>query len=515
MILYEDNDWLVVNKPTGLSTHGARAGDLGMAEWLGLHLDRQLHICSRLDKGTSGILLFAKNKGASGSAQRIHEQQQAEKTYHFLSDKSYNDLKKGDTFWQVDEPLEGKECSTRFRFIQSGNGYYCYEAIIRRGRTHQIRQHAALSGVPLIGDDIYGGQPFGRLCLHCSRVSWPGIEEDIAAPLPDSFSLLLQGKSRLIVDGAVCWDRRLGWPGVIGNSYRLVHRGELELPVSIDLYDSYLSITGFSEDLHSRQLQQKLQPVLDYLGSKVKWRGALLRQHVQNPHRKKLIHDVIRWGEQIPEQVVAREHNRLFEVTLNDSQHVGLFLDQRDSRKRVENEAGAKRVANLFSFTCSFSVAALTGGAEVVFSVDLAGSALQRGKNNFAMNGLDQSGRGKFIKEDVCKWLSRQERKYTAHPEDFAFWDLIICDPPVYASSGKGRGFHVEKQWPELVRQVRLILADGGKALFANNHRGGKAAYYQEELQKHFHKVTQLTPPLDFPVIVNQPEHVRIYWCEV
>ncbi len=515
MIVYEDKDWLAVNKPTGLSTHAARAGDLGMAEWLGLHLERQLHICSRLDKGTSGILLFARNRGASRSAQRIHEQQQAEKTYHFLSDKSYKGLKRRDTSWKVEEPLDGKECSTRFRLIRSGNGYYCYEAVIRRGRTHQIRQHAALSGVPLVGDDIYGGQPFGRLCLHCSRLSWPGIEEDLAVSLPDSFQLLLQGKSRLIVDGAVCWERRLGWPGLISNSYRLVHRGELELPVSIDLYDSYLSITGFKQEFHSRQLQQKLQPVLDYLGSKVKWRGAILRQHVQNPHREKLIHDVICWGEQIPEQIVAREHNRLFEVNLNDSQHIGLFLDQRDSRKRVENEAGAKRVANLFSFTCSFSVAALTGGAEVVFSVDLAGSALQRGKTNFAMNGLDQSGRGKFVREDVCKWLSRQERKYTAHPEDFAFWDLIICDPPVYASSGKGRGFHVEKQWPELVRQVRLILADKGKALFANNHRSGKPAYYLGELQKHFSTVTQLSPPLDFPTIEYQPEHVRIYWCEV
>lgn len=515
MILYEDNDWLAVNKPTGLSTHGSRAGDLGMAGWLALHQERQLHICSRLDKGTSGILLFAKNRGASGAAQRIHEQQQAEKTYHFISTEHFKGSTNHDGFWGVDEPLDGKECSTQFRLVQSGNGYNCYTAIIKRGRTHQIRQHAALSGVPLVGDEIYGGEPFGRLCLHCSRLTWPGIKEDIAAPVPDSFSLLLQGRSRLIVEGAVCWERRMGWPGLVSNSYRLTHRGELELPVSIDLYDSYLSITGYSEELTSRQLHQKLQPVLDYLGSKVRWRGALLRQHVPNPHRKKLIHDVIQWGEKIPEKIVAREHNRLFEVNINDSQHVGLFLDQRDSRKRVENEAGAKRVANLFSFTCSFSVAALTGGAEVVFSVDLAGSALQRGKNNFAMNGLDKSGRGKFIKEDVCKWLSRQERKYTTHPEEFAFWDLIICDPPVFASAGRGRGFHVEKQWPELVRQVRLILADNGKALFANNHRGGKASYYEDELKKHFGTVTQLTPPLDFPAVVNQPEHVRIYWCGV
>ena len=515
MIVYEDNDWLAVNKPTGLSTHAARAGDMGMAEWLGLHQGRQLYICSRLDKGTSGILIFAKNKGVSRSAESIHEQLQAEKTYHFVSNKSYKGQKKGDLSWQVDEPLDGKECSTQFRLVQSGNGYYCYEAIIERGRTHQIRRHAALSGVPLVGDDTYSGQSFGRLCLHCSTLRWPGIEDEIAAEFPDSFSLLIEGANGLVVESALCWERRLGWPALVSNSYRLIHRGELTLPVSIDLYDSSLSITGFSESLSSRQLQKKLEPVLEYLGSKIHWRGALLRQHVQNPHQKKLIHDVISWGEKIPEQVIAREHDSLFAVNINDSQHLGLFLDQRDSRRRVGREAKSRRVANLFSFTCSFSVAALTGGAEVVFSVDLAGSALQRGKDNFAINGLDQSGRGKFIKEDVCKWLNRQERKYSANPDDYSFWDLIICDPPVFASSGKGRGFHVEKQWPELVRQVRLILADNGKALFANNHRSGSSAYYLKELEDHFSTVMQLTPPLDFPRIENQPEHVRIYWCEV
>jgi 23S rRNA G2069 N7-methylase RlmK/C1962 C5-methylase RlmI len=515
MILYEDNDWLVVNKPTGLSTHSARAGNMGMAEWLGLHLDRQLYICSRLDKGTSGILLFAKNREASGRAQLVHEQQQSEKTYHFMSNRLCKGREKRGNSWLVEKNLDGKECSTQFRLVESGNGYYCYEAIIARGRTHQIRRHAALSGIPLVGDETYGGEPFSRLCLTCSKLKWQGIEEEIEVALPDSFSFLLQGGSSLVVEGAVSWERRLGWPGLVSNSYRLIQRGELELPVSIDLYDSYLSITGFSEDLSSKQLQDKLQPVLDYLATKVNWSGALLRQHVQNPHRKKLIHDVRSWGESIPDKVLAREHDSIFGVTINASQHLGLFLDQRDSRKRVERAAMSRRVANLFAFTCSFSVAALTGGAEVVFSVDLAASALKRGKENFAINGLDKSGRGKFIREDVGKWLSRQERKYEAAPGDFAYWDLIICDPPVFASSGKGRGFHVEKQWPELARQVRLILSDNGIALFANNHRSGNSSYYLGELEKHFNTVTPLSPPLDFPVLVNQPEHVRIYWCEV
>lgn len=515
MFVYEDDNWLVVNKPTGLSTHAARTGDSGMVEWLELHQDRNLYICSRLDKGTSGVLLFAKNRESSGRAQKIHETLQSTKKYHFISHHPIQGKSKKEKSWLMNKPLAGKECSTRFQLITSGNGFYCYEATITRGRTHQIRQHAALSGVPILGDDQYGGQSFPRLCLHCSLLKWPDIQGEITAPLPDSFSFLMQGKEQVILDAAVSWERRLGWPGVVCNSYRLIHRGELKLPVSIDLYDSYLSITGFSDLLDSNQLKHELSPVFDYLATKVKWQGALLRQHVLNPHRKKLIHDVIHWGEPIPEKILAHEHNLSFEVNINDSQHVGLFLDQRDSRRRINRVARSKRVANLFSFTCSFSAAALDGGAEVVFSVDLAGSALSRGKENFAINGLDQSGRGKFICEDACKWLSRQERKLTADPSSYAYWDLIICDPPVFASSGKGRGFHVEQQWPELARQIRLLLSDSGIALFANNHRSGNPSYYLQELEKHFSLVTTLHPPMDFPILKNQPEHVRIYWCEV
>lgn len=514
-ILYEDSDWLAVNKPTGLATHAARPGDTGMVEWLALHQDRQLHICSRLDKGTSGVLLFAKHAAASSQAQQIHEQQLARKTYIFLSTQRYrSDTGKG-TSWQKSEPLAGKECSTLFRLAAKGHGFYCYEAVIQRGRTHQIRQHAAMSGVPILGDDEYGGHPFSRLCLHCRTVEWPSIEEPITVKQPDSFSLLLTGKKGLVVDGAVALERRGRWPSLVSNSYRLIQRGEVELPVSIDLYDSYLSTTGFSEKLDSDALKQKLQPLLDYLAARVDCKGGLLRQHVRNPHRKQLVHDVLTWGEPIPEQIIATEHDLAFGVNLNDSQHVGLFLDQRDSRRRIHQVARARRVANLFSFTCSFSAAAADAGAEVVFSVDLAGSSLTRGKENFAINGLTEGGRGKFIQEDVCKWLTRQENKRKKNPDSFAHWDLIICDPPVFASAGRGRGFHVEKQWPELARQVRLLLSEKGIALFANNHRSGNTSYYQAELEKQFRTVISLSPPLDFPTLADQPAHIRIYWCEV
>ncbi len=512
--IYEDHNWLVVNKPTNFSTHASHQGDIGVVEWLELHLSQRLHICSRLDKGTSGVLLFAKTALANKIAQQVHEDNKAQKSYRFISNKRYSKVKNR-KHWREETPLDGKECLTHFRLIDQGAGYFCYEAVIHRGRTHQIRRHAAKSGVPILGDSEYGGAPFERLCLHCCELDWPEIDGRVEVPMPESFSFLLQGESSLLTEGAISQERRNNWLTSIGNSFRLIHRGELALPVSVDIYDSYLSITGYDENVLSEKLYTNLQPLIDYLSTKHQIAGGIVRCHVRNPHQKKLVHDVYRWGTELPPQIIATEHDLSYAVNLNDSQHVGLFLDQRDSRRRIGQNAKGKRVANLFSFTCSFSATAIEGGAEVVFSIDLAGSTLKRGKDNFALNGLDQIGRGKFIKEDVLKWLARQTRKQAEEKDNFALWDLIICDPPVFASAGKGRGFHVEKQWETLAQQIRKILADDGVALFANNHRSGNAKYYKDELKKHFTSVVQLPPPIDFPSMAGQPDHVRIYWCQV
>jgi 23S rRNA G2069 N7-methylase RlmK/C1962 C5-methylase RlmI len=71
----------------------------------------------------------------------------------------------------------------------------------------------------------------------------------------------------------------------------------------------------------------------------------------------------------------------------------------------------------------------------------------------------------------------------------------------------------VEKEWPELAEKVARLLSPEGVAVFANNHRGGKHGYYRKELEKHFATVTDLRPPLDFPVGQGKPHHVRTFWC--
>jgi 23S rRNA G2069 N7-methylase RlmK/C1962 C5-methylase RlmI len=308
-------------------------------------------------------------------------------------------------------------------------------------------------------------------------------------------------------------EKRSGLEAVT-DAFRLVHRDEVGA-FSVDRYGDWLLVTGYDESLPSSTLLERLKPELQ----KLRCKGGVIRTNRRDPHRRKLFSDLVAFGEPVPKTFTVTEHGLRYEISLNESQHPGLFLDQRASRKRVMEVARGKRVANLFSFTCSFSVAAVAGGAEVAFSVDLAAGCLEKGKRNFELNGLAEGGRGKFIQEDVRKWLARQVRRKEKDPIHFPAWDLVICDPPVFAAGKKGGPFSVEQEWPFLTESIRQILASGGAALFANNHRGGDDGFYFSELQKHFSSVEALPVPTDFPLRASSGQatignpHVRTYWC--
>lgn len=504
--LYRDEKWLVVNKPSGISTHRAHDGDLGLVDWLKLHHDLSVHICSRLDKGTSGVLVFALTPEAVAEAQSIHEENRSQKTYFFLADKSPH------TSWVCSQPLDNKSCETHFRKVKQGTVYALYKAVIHRGRTHQIRRHAAASNIPLLGDVEYGGSAFARLCLHCGAVNWPGIDAILRVDPPKWFNACLDGLSEAIHCQAIVEKR---WPFLSGitDSCRLIHRGEYFEDIAIDKYGDWLCVTGFDESRSASQLLHSHKALLTTISQLCGCSGGVVKTNQRDPHKQNLFADLAAWGTPVPESFVVREHDLLFSVVLNRQQHAGLFLDQRDSRSRIARVAKGKRVANLFSFTCSFSVYALAAGAEVVFSVDLAAGCLNRGKENLALNQLTETGNGKFVKEDVRKWLARQLRRKQKDPLGFPYFDLVICDPPVFASASRGNSFHVEKEWAELAHDVHDILGEGGKALFANNHQTGPEHFYYTILEKLFHTVTRLNPPLDFPQATGLPSSVHIYWC--
>jgi 23S rRNA (cytosine1962-C5)-methyltransferase len=513
MILYRDTDWLAVDKPAGLATHAGKPGELGVVEWLELHLRLKTHVVSRLDRGTSGVLLLARTPEAAARAEEIHNSGTAAKVYEFYS--ASDSLVNGPgTSWTREDELDGKSATTRFTRLEKAprGAFTRYRATITHGRRHQIRRHAAASGVPILGDEDYEGARFARLMLHCAEVRWPEIEESIITEAPASFVALATGSDPNL---AVCRDRRGKWPQVISDAFRIVHRDEIAgLPAAVDVYGEWFNAIWFDETSTPQKQTKLLHPVLNEICETFGLRGGIIRTHRRNPHQRGLVVETETLGETPPDTFTVREHSLDYEISLTRTQHTGLFLDQRDTRRRVALMAAEKRVANLFSYTCSFSVAAVAADAEVAFSVDAARPCLNTGKTNFALNGLTEGGKGKFIQEDARKWLDRQGKRLKENPREFAPWDLVICDPPVFASARDGGKFSLETEWPRLARQTSEILGPKGCAVFANNHRAGDHSFYRRELEQQFRVVTDLRPPLDFPVFPGRPHHVRTFWCE-
>ncbi|MBX7149751.1 class I SAM-dependent methyltransferase [bacterium] len=287
------------------------------------------------------------------------------------------------------------------------------------------------------------------------------------------------------------------------NALRLLHRGEGPLECTVDYYAGYMCVWLYHEKDSLLFAQEQLAPFFAEIEKNYPLYGGVFKRANKNPHDQKLITEEKTWGQNIPSPLMVTENEILFNIMLTQNQHTGLFLDQRDNRSFVKNNSFHKKVANLFSYTCSFSLAAALGGATEVFSVDVSQPSLNWGRDNFKLNGLDDT-KFNFVKKDVREWLKFQVKKNN-------MFDLIICDPPTFSKTKSGGFFSVEKEWKELVKDCSQILNKNGQGLFCTNHQAGKKENYHSILKKHFKTVEVLRPPSDFPATAL--ETVQMYWC--
>jgi len=205
-VVCETDDFLVVNKPPGLAVHGGSGLAFGLID--ALRQARQepaLELVHRLDRGTSGCLLVAKDVGRVRSLQDLFRTRDIMKSYLALVDGVWNLGVK-----TVDAPLEkNKEHAGERRVMVSANGqtavshFDCLQSYadaslmrinIETGRTHQIRVHAKHCGHAVIGDSRYGNnarnakfkqQGLARLYLHSAELKfeWQGASYHLEAPV--------------------------------------------------------------------------------------------------------------------------------------------------------------------------------------------------------------------------------------------------------------------------------------------------------------------------------------------
>ncbi len=223
IILWEDNDLVLVNKPPFLSTledRHEKINLLGLAkEYTG---DAQ--VCHRLDKDTSGVLAIAKNPEAYRHMSMQFEHREVNKIYHAIVDgvHKFDDqlvdapiLKQDDGMVKISRNA-GKPAQTYFTSLRSYGKYTLIECRPVTGRMHQIRVHLALLGAPITGDEMYGGklfylsavkkgfklkkftdeEPFlKRMALHAYALEFNDLSEKrhrIEAPYPKDIQALIR-----------------------------------------------------------------------------------------------------------------------------------------------------------------------------------------------------------------------------------------------------------------------------------------------------------------------------------
>jgi len=207
-VIFEDKHFLVIDKPAGVASHGGSGVSHGAIELLRAARPKEsLELVHRLDRDTSGVLVFARTRPALTGLQALIRGGEVTKQYLCLMTGTPSRAK-----FDVNAPLQksilqggermvrvsdnGKPSLTFFREIEQYSGARLMEATLGTGRTHQIRVHAAHVGHPLAGDPKYGdaeaNQRFRkkglkRMFLHASHMSFEldGRAYGFSAPLPD------------------------------------------------------------------------------------------------------------------------------------------------------------------------------------------------------------------------------------------------------------------------------------------------------------------------------------------
>lgn len=195
-IVYEDRDVIVVDKPHGLlTTHTravgreARESQPTVENFLNSYLrkgqmksSRRVWLCHRLDRETSGLIMFAKSEAVAGyfrtSWNELTEKIYLAKVEGVIAEESgvfvsyLRDDSKTMKVSSVKDPRFGKKATTEWRVLSTFKNATIVEVTLKSGRKNQIRVHFSEAGHPVVGDEKYGAEKASRLCLHAHKLSF-------------------------------------------------------------------------------------------------------------------------------------------------------------------------------------------------------------------------------------------------------------------------------------------------------------------------------------------------------
>jgi len=531
-VLHEDEDLLVVNKPAGWNTHAPapHAGE-GIYDWLRHREPRWagLSLLHRLDKETSGVLVFGKGERANRSLTAQFTERAVNKCYRLrLSPPpgprrpTVNVQPIAGGGWRVTSWLErageeqvsrthgmaGREAITEFELISAIE----WRARPRTGRTHQIRVHAAAMGVPILGDALYGGKFSTRVWLHSESIAFahPADGHSVEFTAPSPFAPP-PGEGLGLAAAMFPVDET--------DAFRVLHGAATGTPGI------------YAERLGERLLILSEDEVVagSWIERWAGWRPAGVHaKRWRRDVRMKTVEEtcpVLMEGSEAPARFEIRENGVRYEGSLAEGYSYGLFLDQRDNRRRLlrghvaaafpfpEGGLAGREVLNCFAYTGGFSVCAALAGARTT-TLDLSRKYLDWARRNFGLNGLDPAGHD-FIYGDCFDWMRRLAKKGRR-------FDAVLLDPPTFSRSKESGDFRAESDYRRLVTLAAGLLGPGG-LLFASTNaarldpeqflaevRAGLASAGRRVQKEHY-----VPQPPDFPISREEPAYLKTVWMRM
>lgn len=483
----EFDDFLVFNKPFGVRTHKVAENQFGFVEFLSHKLKRELWVVHRLDKETSGLMLFATSKKAAADLSALFEEHKIKKSYLFLTDHPHasrsisikTHIEKQDHFF-VNKEGAPPNSDTDFEFIGSHEKYFLWKAFPKTGKPHQIRLHAQKAGIPILGDSEHAGSIHHRLALHSETLEFIWKEKKIA--------LSNEPPQMMSLFDDCFYSRHSLYQIEKGESYRLVHKESSLLRA--DVFTDRLWVYDYTAvGLNPKQVSE----IKNFAKSKelvLHIRHMLDRgQGVGGLEKATLVSDN-------SENWVTYEEGVAYQMRTDSGFSPGLFLDQRENRQLVREISENKKVLNLFSYTSGFSILSALGGAEKVTTVDVSEKFLNWSRQNFELNKIPTPDH-EFFAQDSMVFLKGAVKRNRQ-------WDLIICDPPSFGRS-KDSVWKIEKDLPSLAELLLQCTARKGQILFTCNYekknRSELIKLFCSQIPKNSYEISDLPmQSLDFEV---------------
>ena len=247
------------------------------------------------------------------------------------------------------------------------------------------------------------------------------------------------------------------------NAWRVYDKDVPQYPLAIDMYAGYCHLQEYDNGWKLSD-QQYAAWLADVKRCITEVTGVSAPHIVIKTRRRQKGDQQYEKFEEEGNTLLVEEFGQTFSVNLHTYLDTGLFLDHRNTRRRVRDEAKGARFLNLFAYTSSFTVYAAAGGAIRSESVDLSNTYLQWSKRNFELNGIDLA-RHQLVRADVFSYLLEAKAKKKQ-------FDLIVMDPPTFSNSKKMTDIlDVQRDHTWLINQAMQLLAPKGTLYFSTNSR--------------------------------------------